>query len=163
MLHVSVLGSGSAGNCALVETPETRLLIDGGLSARQIDAAAAQCGMNPIEIDGILLTHEHGDHVCGLDVWCKQFATPIYCNRADRRSRCSASAPELRKDWHYFVTGSAVPDQGHRRSRLFRCRTMRSSRSGSFFIMARAALGLLTDLGFATKLVYRAGAAGAYA
>ena len=81
MFFVTILGSGSAGNCALVETAQTRLLIDGGLSARQIGARLALCGVNPLEIDGILLTHEHGDHAGALDVWCKQFATPIFCNR----------------------------------------------------------------------------------
>ena len=73
MFFVTILGSGSAGNCALVETAQTRLLIDGGLSARQIGARLALCGVNPLEIDGILLTHEHGDHAGALDVWCKQF------------------------------------------------------------------------------------------
>ena len=84
MFFVTILGSGSAGNCALVETAQTRLLIDGGLSARQIGARLALCGVNPLEIDGILLTHEHGDHAGALDVWCKQFATPIYCNGGRR-------------------------------------------------------------------------------
>jgi phosphoribosyl 1,2-cyclic phosphodiesterase len=75
MFSVTVLGSGSAGNCALVETPGARLLIDSGLSAKQTFLRLQQCGVNPIEIDGILLTHEHGDHAGGLGVWCKQFAT----------------------------------------------------------------------------------------
>jgi phosphoribosyl 1,2-cyclic phosphodiesterase len=61
-MHLTILGSGSAGNCALVETEKTRLLIDAGLSARQMVARLAQCGVNPLEIDGILLTHEHSDH-----------------------------------------------------------------------------------------------------
>src|SRR5258708_16402360 len=80
MFSVTILGSGSAGNCALVETPKTRLLIDGGLSSRQIVLRLAQCGINPLEIDGVLLTHEHCDHSGARHVWCKQFSTPIYCN-----------------------------------------------------------------------------------
>ena len=76
MFHVTILGSGSAGNCALVETAQTRLLIDGGLSARQIGARLAQCGVGPLEIDGILLTHEHGDHAGALRVWGKKYPTP---------------------------------------------------------------------------------------
>src|SRR4029450_7512929 len=81
MIPLTTLGSGSAGNAALVETPKTRLLIDGGLSARQLVERLRLCGLNPLEIDGVLLTHEHGDHVGGLEVWCKQFSTPVYCNR----------------------------------------------------------------------------------
>jgi len=152
MLHVSVLGSGSAGNCALIETPATRLLIDGGLSARQILLRLRQCGVNPIEIDGILLTHEHGDHVCGLDVWCKHFSTPIYCNRMTAEVLQKGS-PELRKDWHYFVTGT------HFRIKDIEIETFPVPHDavdpvGFVFHHGRAVLGFLTDLGFATKLVY---------
>src|SRR4051794_40555859 len=104
MFFVTSLGSGSAGNCALVETPHTRLLIDAGLSARQTTQRLAACGINPLEIDGILLTHEHGDHCGALEVWCKQWQTPIYCNRttADSMQRDGARS----KDWRYFQTGS---------------------------------------------------------
>src|ERR1700761_4160347 len=104
MFHLTVLGSGSAGNCALVETPRSRLLVDGGLSSRQMCLRLQQCGVNPLEIDGILLTHEHCDHVSGLAVWCKQFSTPVYCNRLTAEAIGSAS-PELAKCWRLFVTG----------------------------------------------------------
>jgi len=80
MFHVTILGSGSAGNCALVESATARVLLDGGLSAKQMRERLALCGVNPIEIDAILLTHEHSDHTSGLDVWCKQFGTPVYAN-----------------------------------------------------------------------------------
>src|SRR5213075_1270478 len=76
-----MLGSGSAGNSALVSTDHCRILIDGGLSARQIVVRLEQCGVAPAQLDGVLLTHEHGDHVCGLEVLCRKFKIPIYCNR----------------------------------------------------------------------------------
>jgi phosphoribosyl 1,2-cyclic phosphodiesterase len=104
MFFVTSLGSGSAGNCALVETPQTRLLIDAGLSARQTAQRLAACGVNPMEIDGILLTHEHGDHAGALEVWCKQWQTPIYCNRTTAESLQRDGARN--KDWRYFQTGS---------------------------------------------------------
>src|SRR5216117_574307 len=63
-----MLGSGSAGNSALVSTDHCRILINGGLSARQIVVRLEQCGVAPEQLDGLLLTHEHGDHVCGLEV-----------------------------------------------------------------------------------------------
>ena len=151
-MHVTILGSGSAGNCALVETGQTRLLVDGGLSARQMVARLALCGVNPLEIDGILLTHEHGDHTGGLTVWCRQFATPIYANSLTAEVLRREAGP-LKKDWRVFVTGSEF--------------TIRDVTVQTFPVPHDAvdpvgfvlhgenhALGLLTDLGFATKLVY---------
>jgi phosphoribosyl 1,2-cyclic phosphodiesterase len=153
MFCVTVLGSGSAGNCALVETPRSRVLIDGGLSARQMVARLALCGVNPIEIDAILLTHEHGDHTGGLDVWCKQFATPIYANAATAGvlRRESANAP--RKDWRLFATGSdfAINDIA---VQTFTVPHDAVDPVGFVLRHDRESLGFLTDLGFATKLVY---------
>ena len=79
MFHITLLGSGSAGNCALIESGSCRLLVDGGLSARQITTRLASVGVEPGMLDGILLTHEHADHVGGLRVLCKETPIPIYC------------------------------------------------------------------------------------
>jgi phosphoribosyl 1,2-cyclic phosphodiesterase len=151
MFSVRILGSGSAGNCALVETPQTRLLVDGGLSARQIMLRLAQCGVNPLEIDGILLTHEHCDHAGGLNVWCKQFSTPIYCNRLTAEV-LQKEAPTLRKDWRMFVTGSefAIKDIT---IETFPVPHDAVEPCGFVLHHGREALGVLTDLGVATKLV----------
>src|SRR5438093_11038645 len=102
MFHLTVLGSGSAGNCAVVESDECRLLIDGGLSARQIVTRLALAGVDPATLDGILLTHEHGDHVAGLEVLCKKFDVPIYSNPAT----AEAIGRDAQKCWRLFSTGS---------------------------------------------------------
>lgn len=82
VFSVTILGSGSAGNCALVQTGSTRLLVDGGLSARQITKRLAGAGVDPATLDAIVLTHEHCDHVAGLRVLCKQNPhLPVYCTR----------------------------------------------------------------------------------
>jgi phosphoribosyl 1,2-cyclic phosphodiesterase len=151
MFFVTILGSGSAGNCALVETPQCRLLIDGGLSARQIAARLALCGVNPLQIDGLLITHEHGDHTGALKVWGKQFSTPVYCNRLTAEA-LQKDADAQRKDWRLFVTGSAF--------------TIKDLTIETFpvphdavepvgFVLHHGgdSLGFLTDLGVATKLV----------
>src|SRR2546430_6388387 len=75
-----MLGSGSSGNSALVATDHCKILVDGGLSARQLVLRLEQCGVMPEQLDGVLLTHEHGDHICGLEVLCRKFDVPIYCN-----------------------------------------------------------------------------------
>ena len=62
-VRLTILGSGSAGNCAYVETDETRVLIDAGFSLRQIRQRLATIGRAPENLTGILVTHEHSDHV----------------------------------------------------------------------------------------------------
>ncbi|MEA3210740.1 MAG: hypothetical protein QOE70_3797 [Chthoniobacter sp.] len=151
MFFVTVLGSGSAGNCALVETPRTRLLIDGGLSARQILQRLAACGVNPLEIDGILLTHEHGDHSGALDVWCKLWSTPIYCNRTTAEV-LQSEAPERRKDWRYFMTGSSFSIKDIT-VETFPVPHDAVDPVGFVLHSGAEALGVLTDLGKATRLV----------
>ncbi|MES2569796.1 MAG: MBL fold metallo-hydrolase [Verrucomicrobiota bacterium] len=152
MFHVTILGSGSAGNSALVESPGTKLLIDGGLSSRQLVKRLAECGVAPNEIDAILLTHEHGDHAGGLNVWCKQFPTPIYCNRLTAEV-LRKNAPEMPREWRYFVTGSdfCINDIA---VQTFPVPHDAVEPAGFVLHHGESALGFLTDLGFATKLVY---------
>lgn len=150
MFFVTVLGSGSAGNCALVETPKTRLLIDAGLSARQTAQRLAACGVNPLEIDGILLTHEHGDHAGALEVWCKHWATPIYCNRTTAESLRSDGSRS--KDWRCFPTGSTFSIKDIT-IESFPVPHDAVDPVGFVLHSGGGMLGVLTDLGKATRLV----------
>jgi phosphoribosyl 1,2-cyclic phosphodiesterase len=152
MMHLTILGSGSAGNCALVEAGKTRLLIDGGLSARQIAQRLALCGVNPLEIDGILLTHEHLDHAGAIDVWSKQFSTPIYCNRLTAEV-LQRQRPEIRKDWRYYITGSEFT-VGDISIETFPVPHDAVEPVGFVLHHAKATLGFLTDLGMVTKLAH---------
>src|ERR1051325_7236408 len=102
-----MLGSGSAGNSALVATNHGRILVDGGLSARQIVRRLEQCRVAPEQLDGVLLTHEHGDHVCGLEVLCRKFNVPIYCNASTAEAIRSGGALDRHRNWRIFRTGSA--------------------------------------------------------
>ena len=77
-VRLTILGSGSAGNCAYVETDEARVLIDAGFSLRQIRQRLATIGRVPENLTGILVTHEHSDHVSGVHVMAKKFRLPVY-------------------------------------------------------------------------------------
>ena len=145
-----MLGSGSAGNCALIATDHCRILVDGGLSARQIVLRLALCGIAPNELDGVLLTHEHGDHVCGLEVLCGKFQVPIYCNALTAEAIRYGSLGEHR-NWRIFRTGATFSI----------CDITVESFSvphdavepvGYTFHAAGSALGYITDLGQATRL-----------
>src|SRR5207244_13066387 len=100
-----MLGSGSAGNSALVATDHCKILIDGGLSARQIVLRLEQCGVVAEQLDGVLLTHEHGDHVCGLEVLCRKFDLPIYANAQTAEAVRYDGALDRHRNWRIFRTG----------------------------------------------------------
>ena len=85
VMRFAVLGSGSGGNAAVVECGGLRLMIDAGLSAKQLTVRLQQVGIEPASLDGILLTHEHGDHVRGLKVFLKQNPVPVFTTQATAR------------------------------------------------------------------------------
>ena len=80
-VHLTILGSGSSGNCAYLETPGARLLIDAGLSGRQIRQRMLSFGRTPENLTGVLITHEHSDHIQGLTGLAAKLNLPVYCNR----------------------------------------------------------------------------------
>ena len=78
MLTLHTLASGSSGNAMLVTDGTTHILLDAGISARRITQALAQLGLRPGELAGVLITHEHTDHIAGLTTLTKQCPLPIY-------------------------------------------------------------------------------------
>jgi phosphoribosyl 1,2-cyclic phosphodiesterase len=153
MLAVTILGSGSAGNCALVETPACRLLVDGGLSARQIRARLAAASVDPAAIDAIIITHEHIDHTTGLDVFCKKFGTPVYCNTLTADAMQCSGRADCRKEFRFFLTGSEFAI-GDITVQTFSVPHDAADPIGLVLHHGGASLGFCTDLGFATKLVH---------
>ncbi|QQE78928.1 MBL fold metallo-hydrolase [Alicyclobacillus sp. SO9] len=79
MLEFSVLASGSSGNSLYLQTESTKILLDAGISGKQIRTRLETVGASPLdEIDAILLTHEHIDHVRGLSQVIKHSTAPVY-------------------------------------------------------------------------------------
>ena len=77
-LRVSVLGSGSKGNAVVIEAGGRRLLIDAGFSCREIVRRLRAIGLEPEDVDALVLTHEHGDHVRGVARFCSKHPVPVY-------------------------------------------------------------------------------------
>jgi len=152
MLSLSVLGSGSSGNCTLARAGDDHFLVDCGLSARQIETRLASLGVAPAGLSGILLTHEHADHAGGLKVFLRKFPVPVFCNAATARA-----------------VGDAIPSG---RARIFQ--TGHRFELGGVQVAAFAvphdavepvgfrmecggdSLAVVTDLGYATRLVHEA-------
>lgn len=81
MFKFCSLYSGSSGNSLFVQTDNTKILVDAGESAKKIEAGLNSINVNINEIDAILVTHEHSDHVKGLATISKKFDIPVYANK----------------------------------------------------------------------------------
>ena len=77
-MKIVVFASGSSGNCMLLSDGDTHLLIDAGISMRRIESSLAHAGLTVNDIAGVLITHEHADHISGLGMLLKHFNLTIY-------------------------------------------------------------------------------------
>jgi len=84
-VRVCVLGSGSKGNCTVVATERTRVLVDAGFSRRETYSRLTAAGERTERFDAILISHEHSDHINGLRVLALEWKTPIYITRVTHR------------------------------------------------------------------------------
>lgn len=149
MVELIVLGSGSRGNCTLVRSGGGAVLIDAGLSARQIVRRLLEFGQSPDHLDGILLTHEHSDHVNGIAVFTRRHDVPVLGNAATLNAAGPALGQARREtfqtgqpfDWGGFlVTPFATPHD--------------AAEPVGFVLEAHGRrVGYATDLGHVTQLV----------
>jgi phosphoribosyl 1,2-cyclic phosphodiesterase len=146
---LTILGSGSAGNCAYLETSQARILIDAGLSLRQIRKRLATIGRTPENLTAILVTHEHSDHVQGLVQLVEKLRIPVYCNRPTREA--IEYQLRTRLDCHSFSTGATF-DLEDLSVETFSVPHDAQDPVGFLIKTAQGNIGLLTDLGHATKL-----------
>ncbi len=147
-MRFAVLGSGSGGNATVVECGGVRLLIDAGLSAKQLCMRLMQLGVDPASLNGILLTHEHGDHVRGLKNFLKTRPVPVFATRDTAhvvREQGIAGAI-----WKTFEAGQAFPI-AHLNVETFAIQHDAVDPVG--FVIGNAAnrFGLVSDAGFVTR------------
>jgi len=167
----TILGSGSAGNCAYVETAEARILVDAGFSPLQIRKRLASIGKTPENLSAILITHEHSDHIAGILGLADKFHIPVYCNRPTQDGTIWAlktkwdskkkpafegadGTAHLKKqiDWRLFETGASfeIGDVG---IETFSIPHDAQDPVGFILRTAAGTIGFATDLGHVTKLV----------
>ncbi len=149
MLHLTVLASGSSGNCTLVETPTTRVLVDAGLSAKRVADRLAAAGIAPEQLDGILLTHEHSDHAAAVGVWGRRHGTPVFANRLTAEALANLTKGVA---WKIFQTGAPF-QLGSLQIQSFAIPHDAAEPVGFVLSHEGQSLGFLTDLGFPTRMV----------
>jgi len=150
-LEVCVLASGSSGNSIYVASEKTRILIDAGLSAKQVAVRLDKIGVVPESINGICVSHEHGDHINGLRVLQKRHGIPVYANAGThngilRQPKANEIAVKIFQTGSAFKIGDitiepfSVPHDAYEPVG-FRLQT------------AQTAVGIVTDLGMSTALI----------
>ncbi len=87
-LHLHILGSGSKGNCAVVEGPAGLIMIDDGFSRKQVIERMHELDLDEDDVRALIVTHEHSDHVSGIAVWSRRFGGELLA---------SAGTPEARQ------------------------------------------------------------------
>ena len=85
-MRFAVLGSGSKGNCTIVESGNTRVLIDCGFNVKETTARLLRLGIDAGDIDAILVTHEHSDHLGGVARVARKYETPVWITNGTRRA-----------------------------------------------------------------------------
>ena len=86
MVRFTVLASGSRGNSTVVSGGRTRILVDAGLSCRELFRRMKLAGEDPATLDAIVITHEHQDHINGLAVTARKLGIPVYFTEATHRA-----------------------------------------------------------------------------
>ena len=149
ILQFCVLASGSSGNCSLIATARTRVLVDAGLSVKELAKRLASVGHQLDGIDAVVVTHEHSDHVAGLARLCRKFKVAVYVSRL--------AAPHLdfgedQPAMEVFQAGSRFPI-GDLEVQSFTLPHDASDPLGLCFEHAGVKIGIATDLGYVTDSV----------
>lgn len=146
-MTIHTLASGSEGNCLLLSDGGVHLLLDAGISTRRIKAGLLQLGLTMADVDGVLITHEHSDHVSGLQTMVKHHRIPIYTSPGTARQlayRIAGIEPLLRP-----VEPGAVFSVGDCRVTVFRT-SHDAAQSVDYRVDGSASVGFLTDTGYVT-------------
>ena len=103
MMRMTVLASGSKGNSAVIASSRTRILVDAGLSCRELMRRMQQVGEDASKLDAILITHEHADHVSGLPVLARRLNIPVYFTEQTHRAWVRQMTPRTTVSYKQWI------------------------------------------------------------
>ncbi len=153
MIGFCPLASGSKGNCIYVGSTKTKILIDAGLSVKTIAAKLNEIGVSLEEIEAVLITHEHSDHVRGLSTMCAKWGIPVFANSDTARGICDVLNERLK--FKIFSTGETFTF-GDLEIHPFSIQHDTLDPVAFTIKCEGRKLGFCADLGFATTLVKNA-------
>ncbi|MCB1073319.1 MAG: MBL fold metallo-hydrolase [Chlamydiia bacterium] len=144
------LASGSKGNAIYVEGEETKILIDAGISFKALTERLGQINVDIGEIDAILVTHEHGDHIRGLEKTASTLNIPVFAN--SETAKAIMQEMRNRPRFKIFSTGEAF-EFGDMEIHPFSIQHDTLDPVAFTIRIGEVKFGICTDLGFATTLV----------
>lgn len=149
-MKFSVLGSGSKGNATYVEAGDTRILIDAGFSGVEIERRLVDIGVDITTISGLLVTHEHGDHIRGIQVLSRRYSLPVYVSKAT----LLAAGKNLARivEWRQIAAGQ---DFNHRQLTIHPFAVSHDAEATMGFVISYdgCSLGYCTDTGTISPLM----------
>jgi len=150
-MEICALASGSKGNCIYVSGGGVSVLVDAGLSTRELVARMKLANIAPESIQAILFTHDHSDHYKGIEVFCKKYPVRLFANEGTAFG-IERECPKLSPTWEIFETASAF-QIGGLRIEAFSVPHDASDPVGFLFDDGASRLCVATDLGQGTPLV----------
>ena len=150
MLRFSLLGSGSSGNAAIIVSRRSKILIDNGLSFRQLQARVEEVGESLEGLEAVFLTHEHGDHVAGVGTLARKLGVPVFITR-DTYANLPQGVGQLPKI-ELFEAGDSV-SVGDMQISSFSVSHDAADPVGYCISSEGAKLGFATDVGQCSHLV----------
>ncbi len=141
-MRFAVLASGSSGNAFVVENKDKIYLFDAGISCKQIFLRMERLGLNPEKLDSIFISHEHSDHIRGVDVLAKKTDAEIYISRKTFLNSSLQLDPEK---INFFKPDEMIKKQNLEINLIKKKHD--SIEPVSFFIQSNRNLGILTDIG----------------
>ena len=148
MYRFASLGSGSKGNATVVQTKSTTVLVDCGFGIKESNLRLAELNLSLAQIDAILITHEHADHIKGVGAVSRKYNIPVYMTEGTFQARSYGAIPSLHLICHYepfsihdlHVQPVPVPHD--------------AAEPAQFILTSQALrLGVLTDLGQITPYI----------
>lgn len=150
-MEVCTLASGSSGNAALVSCGSTYILLDAGISCRRITCGLKELGVSPEQLSGVLITHEHSDHISGLTTLTKHLRVPVYATAPTLRQLCYR-IPFLEDLCRPIEPGRSF-QLGALEVRAFSTSHDAAASVGYTLTDDQARLALATDLGYVSREV----------
>lgn len=151
-MRLIVLGSGSSGNAVYIESGETSVLVDVGLSAKETARRMNEAGIDPARLTAIVVTHEHADHVKGVGVMSKTVAAPVFISR-ETKAECKWPRDGAGVRWGEVISSSAPFQIGSLDFHPFHIPHDGVDTFAFTVESERVKVGIVTDLGYITQLV----------